>query len=148
MGIEQKTYSRSAGYGWRSKAQSGVEYIIIVAFLLAVITPIFLFAMDSSTTSVRTSRSREAVEKIAIAADNICSMGGGKTTANVYIPYGVEYYVIEKKTIKLGIIIDSTAGEVFARTMCNVTGEIPTDEGYANVQVSMLSNGTILIGGT
>jgi hypothetical protein len=134
--------------GQRSKAQSGVEYIIIVAFLLAVITPIFLFAMDSSTTSVRTSRSREAVEKVAIAADNICSMGGGKTTANVYIPYGVEYYAVEEKTIKLGIIIGDTTGEVFARTMCNVTGDMPMDEGYAMVPVSMLSNGTVLIGGT
>jgi hypothetical protein len=128
------------------KGQSGVEYIVLVAFLLIVLTPVFMYALDTSTTSVRTSRAREAVESIAIAANNICSMGGGRTTANVYIPYGVEYYVIDLKTVKIGLKIDEGTGEVFSRTMCNVTGSIPVDEGYFNVPIQMLTNGTVYIG--
>ena len=130
------------------KAQAGVEYIFIVAFLLAVLTPIFIYSLDIALTSVKTARSKDVVESIAIASDNICSMGGGKTDVDVYLPYGVQYYVIDEKTVKLGIDIDGNIGEAFSRTLCNVTGSIPLREGYARIPVSMLPNGTILINGT
>jgi len=133
--------------GHKRKAQSGVEYIVLVAFLLIVITPIFLYAMDISTISVRTSRAREVVESLAIAADNICGMGGGKTTAKIYMPYGVQFYVIGNRTVKIRITINEGTGDVFATTKCNVTGNLSSEEGYNMVPVSMLPNGTVLIGG-
>jgi len=134
--------------GMDRKAQAGVEYIIIVAFLLVVLTPIFMYSLDISLTSVKTARSRDVVESIAITADNICSMGGGKTDVDVYLPYGIQYYVIANRTVKLGIDIDGNVGEAFSMTLCNVTGSIPIREGYARIPVSMLPNGTILINGT
>lgn len=132
----------------RSKAQSGVEYIVLVAFLLIVITPIFIYAFDMSSRSVRMTRAKEAVDTIAIAADNICSLGGGKTSVDVYMPYGSENYTIGQKTIKLNIRVNGVSGDVFSMTMCNVTGNISLREGYVKIPVSMLPNGTVLIGGT
>jgi uncharacterized protein (UPF0333 family) len=133
---------------YRSKAQAGVEYIVLVAFLLLVITPVFLYAFDVSSRSVRTTRAKEAVDSIAIAADNICSLGGGKTTVDVYMPYGSQNYTIGQKTIRLNIRVNGVAGDVFSRTMCNVTGNISLSEGYTDIPVSMLPNGTVLIGGS
>jgi len=140
----ERTISAKPGM---AKAQVGIEYIVLVAFLLIAITPVFLYALDSSAMSVRTARSREVVETIAIAADSICSMGGGKTSVTVYMPYGAEHYVIGNRTVKLGILIGDSVGESFARTTCNVTGNISLNEGYASIPVSMLANGTVLVGG-
>jgi len=127
-------------------AQAGVEYLLIMALLLVMVTPIFIYAMDMSSISVRTSRSRQTVESIAIAADNICGMGGGSDAIGVYIPYGAEYSYIKQRTIKLGLRIGDGVGEAIAMTRCNVSGQIPLDEGYASVPVRMLQNGTILVG--
>jgi hypothetical protein len=123
-----------------------MEYIIIVAFLIAVLTPVFFYAFDSSSMSIRTARSREVVESLALAADNLFSMGGGRTSVYVYIPYGAEYSRIQNRTILLGMRVDGSVSEAFATTLCNVTGEIPTDEGYARIFVTMFSNGTVQVG--
>lgn len=133
---------------YRGKAQSGIEYIVLVAFLLLVITPVFLYALDLSSRSVRTTRAREAVDSISIAADNICSLGGGKTVVDVYMPNGAENYTIGQRTIRLNVRVNGVAGDIFSITMCNVTGNVSLREGYMQIPVSMLPNGTVLIGGS
>ena len=125
--------------------QAGVEYILIIAFLLAVIVPIFLYSMDQTTMQVRTARSKDVVERISIAADNICIMGGGMTNVNIYVPYGAQYSVLANKTVKLGITIGDGVGEAFATTMCNVSGSIPLASGPTIVSVLMAQNGTIMV---
>jgi hypothetical protein len=128
------------------KSQAGLEYILIFAFLLAILTPIFIYAISISSISMRTTQSRTAVQTIATAANNLYKLGGGKTTIAVNIPSGVESYLVENKTIKLRLRIGDDYGDAFAVTDANVTGQIPITEGVHNIPVEMLSDGTIQIG--
>lgn len=128
-------------------AQAGLEYILIFAILLAILTPIFIYSLNISSISMRTTQSRTAVWTIATAADNLYKLGGGKTTVTVNIPSGVESYLAENNTIKLRLRIDDSYGDIFAVTDANVTGEIPITEGAHNIPIQMLSDGTIQIGG-
>lgn len=128
------------------KSQAGLEYILIFAILLVALTPIFIYSLNISSTSMRATRSRAAVQTIATAADNLYKLGGGKTTITVNIPSGVESYLVENKTILLRLRIGDGYGDAFAVTDVNVTGELPITEGAHDIPVQMLSNGTIQIG--
>ena len=131
----------------KSKAQAGLEYILIFAILLAALTPIFIYSLNTSSLSTRTTLSRTAVQKIATAADNLYKMGGGKITVGVNIPSGVLNATIGSNVIMMALRIGDSYGEAFAITKGNVTGEIPITEGTHNIPVQMLSYGTIQIGG-
>jgi len=47
------------------KAQASMEYLLIVGILLVVLVPLFLFSLNSATTSIRFNEAKEAVETIA-----------------------------------------------------------------------------------
>ncbi len=130
----------------KKKAQAGLEYIILLALLLAALVPIFIYSMDTSSVSIRTIQSREAVQRIANAADALYRLGGGKTTVYVYMPSGVESYSISQKIIKLTLRIGEGTGDIFARTEGDVSGTIVISEGYKNIPIRAFSNGTVVIG--
>lgn len=128
------------------KAQIGLEYIIIFAILLAALTPIFVYSINISSTSMRTMQSRTAVQTIATAANSLYKLGGGKTTITVNMPSGVDSYLVANRTIRLTLLIGDGYGDALALTDSNVTGTIPITEGVHNIPLQTLSDGTIQIG--
>ena len=128
------------------KAQIGLEYILIFAILLAALTPIFIYSINISSTSMRTTQSRTAVQTIATAANNLYKLGGGKTTITVNMPSGVDSYLVANRTIRITLLIGDGYGDALALTDSNVTGTIPITEGVHNIPLQMLSDGTIQIG--
>ncbi len=128
------------------KGQSGLEYMIILAILLAALTPIIIYSLDTLSLSIRTAYSKEAVQKIAAAADNLYMMGGGKTTVAISIPSGVQELLLQNRTIRMRLKIGGSYGDAIAVTKANITGSFPTAEGTAYVPLQMAQNGTIVIG--
>lgn len=129
------------------KAQVGTEYLVMFAILLAVLTPIFIYAFDTSTINVRAVKTREAVNTLAIAADRLYNFGGGKIFVDIDLPSGIQNYLIANKTIKLFTIIGNGTGEALAVTRGNVSGSINTREGLQRVYLEYLDNGIINISG-
>ena len=128
------------------KGQSGLEYIIIFAVLLAALTPIIIYSLGMYSVSIATAKSREVVQKIATEADNIYKIGGGKTVLALSIPPSVQSILIQNNTIRLRLKIGDGYGDAFAVTKANITGTFPIEEGTIYVPIQMVQNGTILIG--
>jgi hypothetical protein len=127
------------------KGQAATEYIVMFGILLAILTPIFIYALDVSSINVRTVKSREAASTMATAADRLYNFGGGKTYVDIDLPSGVVGYSISGKTIKILTKVGDNAGEALGITRGNVTGSISIREGLQRVYLEYLDNGIINI---
>jgi len=131
-----------------ARGQAGLEYILILAILLGALIPVFMYAADTSELSIRTTQSREAVQRIAAAADRLYAMGGGKMEVDVYLPSGIEAFSLGNGTVKLTLRIGEGTGDAFELTRGNLTGVLPVTEGYKKITLVMLPNGTVCMGET
>jgi len=127
-------------------AQAGLEYILIFAILLAALIPIFIYSSDVSDTSIRTTQSQEAVQRIAAAADRLYAMGGGRMEVDVYLPSGIEAFSLSNGTVKLTLRVGQGTGDAFQPTKGNLTGVLPVTDGYKKITLVMLPNGTVCMG--
>jgi len=130
------------------KAQVGIEYMAMFAILLLVLTPVLLYALDLSSTSISSIKTREAVQTMANAADKLYNFGGGRTYVDLDLPSGVKNYTIVNKTIILTMSIGNSTGNAVAMTRGNVTGSLKINEGPHRVYLEYLSSGVINITGT
>ncbi len=121
-----------------------MEYLLLVGIFLAALVPIFIYSLDSTYASVRSSQAQEAVQSIATAADNLYKLGGGKTTIMVNIPAGTESIVIANKTIRLKVRIGGVLGDALAFTEANVNGSVSTKEELKKITLEVV-RGTVQI---
>ena len=118
------------------KAQASMEYLLIVGILLVVLVPLFLFSLNSATTSIRFNEAKEAVETIATEADNLYKFGGGKQTIFVTIPSGVT----SSKVNTNSVVLTLDGGDSVAFTTAPLNGSIPTSEGYKQITLEVIVN--------
>src|SRR3990167_7295280 len=128
------------------RGQVGLEYLILVGLLLAMLIPIYTYQSEISIQNVRITQSKQSVERIASAADRLHHQGGGRTKVEVSIPSGVINSTIENSTIKLTLKFDEGYGEALAFTEANITGSLPVTEGRREIPVWMDDDGRIHIG--
>jgi len=73
------------------RAQAAVEYLIVTAFVLAVVVIIFAFAFTGYDQSVKISKTNSALATMAKAADEIYLLGEGNTRFfDVSFPGGMQ----------------------------------------------------------
>ncbi|MFC2143495.1 hypothetical protein ACFLQN_03785 [Candidatus Aenigmatarchaeota archaeon] len=127
------------------KAQSSLGAIILSCIILAMLIPIVDYSLDISRTSIRTTKSREAVNQIAAAVDDIYKIGGGKTTILVDFPTGIDSYLVENNAIKLTVNVNDVLGDAISATDGNVTGNLTTQKGPQRITIEMLDSGLVKI---
>jgi|GEM_PF-2302881 hypothetical protein len=130
------------------KGQSSLEQLLVTALGLAFIALIFYFAISFATDNIRAAQGKDAVEKLANAADYVYSLGpGSKDTVNLFLPEGVEFLNTSGNRIHLRISLSSGSTDIFANTKTAIIGSLPGTSGPMTVDVISTSSGKVMIGG-
>lgn len=114
------------------KAQSAVEYLIIVSVALLIIIPFLAYVNQSFSNYKENSRiiqAKNAVKKLGEAADFVYSQGPpAKLTIRVCIPEGVQSISFDKQIL---FKVKTSAGisDIFYETIGEVNGTISTKSG-------------------
>lgn len=115
------------------RGQTAFEFMVMVIFILAFITPIwvYLFQVQSQTNDQFVlSYAKNAVTQIAKKADLVYSQRlDARVKIEVYIPRGVEYINISGNEINMRVTSNSGPVDVFATSIAPLQGDIPASEG-------------------
>lgn len=115
------------------KAQAAFEYLIIAIFILMFLTPIWIYLSQlqtQTTDEFALSYAKNAVTQIAKKADLVYSQRmEAKVKIEVYIPRGVQEINITGNEINMRVLSRSGAVDVFATSIAQLQGNLPTSEG-------------------
>lgn len=128
----------------KGKAQSALEYIIIVSMVLVFMIPIWTYVSTmQSQTSVELAMTyaKNTASQLADASDLVYSQGPpAKLKISVYIPNGVENATIANNTIKFTLWAAPGYSDVFAFSNAQLNGTLPSEEGYYWMYVEATDN--------
>ncbi len=126
------------------KAQSGIEYMVVIGFVTLAITSILIsvyFYMDASKDKIKINQIEVLSNKIISSSEAIFYAGEpSKTTLTIYIPKGINELTISGSEIK--ITASTSSGEIIRVFKSNVPiqGTIPTTEGTKKVIIKAHSS--------
>ncbi len=116
------------------KAQTAFEYMVIAMFVLAFLTPIWIYLSQLQTQTsdqFALSYAKNAVTQIAKKADLVYSQRmEAKVKIGLYIPRGVEEVNITGNEINMRVRSMSGDVDVFATSIAQLQGNLPTSEGF------------------
>jgi hypothetical protein len=116
------------------RAQTAFEYMVIVIFVLAFLTPIWIYlsqVQNQTNDQFSLSYAKNAVSQIAKKADLVYSQRmDAKVKIGVYIPRGVEYVNITGNEINMRVYSRSGYVDVFDTSIAQLQGNLPAQEGF------------------
>ncbi len=125
------------------KSQVSLEYIILIGIILIAFIPIIYFS-TTKLSDTRIYEANDAVNTLADAANSVCSLGpGSKDYVWITLPKGTKSSLIYGKEI---IIVTSKYGDVYSKSKCNITGDVPNNAGTYKIAVETLASGIVNIG--
>jgi len=122
------------------KAQSSIEYIILVGLILAALIPLVYYATSKSSNEIRLNQADQTVQTIAKAADNVYTAGpGNREYIQVVLPSGVQYFNVTGRNVILSIGIYGASSQIHARSITTITNTtpLPNEQGTYNLIVRM-----------
>jgi hypothetical protein len=121
------------------RGQTAFEYMVIAIFILAFLTPIWIYLSQlqaQTNDEFALSYAKNAVNQIAKKADLIYSQRmDAKVKIEVYIPRGVQEINITGNEINMRILSSTGPVDVFATSIAQLQGNLPTEEGLYNVLI-------------
>lgn len=112
------------------KGQSAFDYMMIAAFSLAMIIPVFYYAVTYSNDSIISAQAQDAVNTLAKAADNTYSLGEGSLSrVQVNIPSGVTNISIASNRVLFTIRTTSGFSDVVSFTKAPILGSLSNATG-------------------
>lgn len=127
-----------------TKAQTAIEYFIIVSLALMIIIPYIIYSnqmLINYRDENNLALARAAVNKIGQSVDWVFSQGPpAKISTQIFIPDGIVSIQFLNKTINFKVKTSSGISDVFYITITNVTGYLPTVSGYYNVYIYALDD--------
>lgn len=128
-----------------SKAQIGLEYLVILAMVLFVLVPIAYVSYTGAGSDSRSAQAQLAVQAIASAADTVYAQGEGALAAvRFYMPEGVDdaktYLGAREANINIGT-------DVYAVSRGETKGVLPGTAGMKTLAVRSYGS-FVLIGDT
>jgi len=125
------------------KAQSAIEFLIIVSVALTILIPLILLVNQSLMgykDDTKISLAKEAVKKLGDNADWVFSQGPpAKVTVEVYIPDDVESISIINNEILYKIRTTAGITDVYYDTVPELRGTLPEKSGYYFVSLTSFS---------
>lgn len=126
------------------KFQVAFEFMIIVGIVMAFLIPVWIYSSNvqqQTNTQLAVSYAKNTVQRIADASSLVYSQGEpAKVEIMVYMPKGVEEVNITNNTIMLSIWTGPTISNVFAESLADMTGTLPTTEGRYFVKIEAISD--------
>lgn len=131
------------------KGQAALEYMIIIAVLLAALLPLIYLANQHSATSSASTEARIAVDTIVATADSVSSLSpGSKTTARIFIPAGYaanESYISGKVVFIKVYLANGKELTYYKGAKSNLTGSMPSNPGYHLFSFTFQDTASVLI---
>ena len=132
------------------KAQTSVEFITILTVILTIVITLVGINYDIFRThegQMRMIRAKDTVNEIHKASEAVYKEGkGAKTKIFVNLPGGINSTKIGDNVILLNMSSDSDVYQVLRKVSFNISGDIPSDDGYYWVNVSHKDSG-VVVGG-
>lgn len=119
------------------RGQAAFEYMVIAIFVLSFLTPIWVYLNNMRAQTgdeFVLSYAENAVNQIAKKADMVYSQRmDARVKITVYVPPGVDYVDLTGNEINMRITTRSGPVDVFATSIAELQGGVPSDEGLYNV---------------
>jgi uncharacterized protein (UPF0333 family) len=121
------------------KGQAAFEFMIIVVFVIAFLTPIWIYLSQVQAQTgdqFALSYAKNAVTQIANKADLVYSQRmDAKVKIEIYIPRGVQEINISGNEINMRVLSSSGVADVFATSIAQMQGSLPAEEGLYYVLI-------------
>jgi uncharacterized protein (UPF0333 family) len=121
------------------KAQTAMEYLLIVGIALALVTPIWIYVTSfegRSAEQLSLSYAQVAVDRLADSADLVYSQGPpARLRLKVHVPSGIEEVNITQRTAIFRMSFGSGTTDVYAVSQSDLQGSLPAREGNYWVDV-------------
>jgi uncharacterized protein (UPF0333 family) len=115
------------------KAQTSFEFMVIAIFVLAFVTPVWVYLSQvqlQTNDQFTLSYAKNAVTQIAKKADLVYSQRmGAVVKLEIYIPSGVEQIDISGNEINMRTRSLSGETDVYATSIAQMQGSLPANEG-------------------
>ncbi|HLC74361.1 MAG TPA: hypothetical protein VJH88_00725 [Candidatus Nanoarchaeia archaeon] len=129
------------------RAQASFEYIILVGIMLALVVPVFYYAVTASSENIKQRQAEDVVESLKKAADEVYALGPGtRRFVLVSMPGTVDNLTINENELTLKLTTFGEPSEIVAFTKAQLTGDIPIVRGSYQIKVEHLDSGVVLIG--
>jgi uncharacterized protein (UPF0333 family) len=129
------------------KGQASLEQMITTAMGIAAIMVIFAIAFNYANDNVRVAQGRDAIDKIAKAADYVNQLGtDAKTAVYINMPAGVKFINSTGNRIQMRMALSGGETDVFANTQANISGQISVTPGGQKVIVTSFAAGNVRVG--
>lgn len=126
------------------KAQTAVEYFIIITVAFLILLPLILYMNEliiSYNDETRISLAENAVKKIGENADWVYSQGQpARRTFEVYMPGSIDQASLENKTILIRVKTSAGATDSYYNTISPLNGSLPSSEGYSKISLTAFQN--------
>ncbi len=120
------------------RGQVGIEYLFLVALLLAALIPITAYTLGRSYESITISQARQAVEKIGLEAENLYQAGGGKQSYFITFPEGIQSTFVGNRTVMIRLGFSGVEGDFSYTTDAPVNGTLPSSSGGHQITLEFL----------
>jgi uncharacterized protein (UPF0333 family) len=128
------------------KAQSSVEYMMVLAILIIIVLPLLYYAMNQLTNSIKINNADETVNVLANAADSVYALGeGSRKYVWINMPSGIENAYMNNNLINIDLNVFGGISNIYAKTKANLTGVLPISKGTYRVVIEMLESGNVFI---
>ncbi|MFH0798253.1 MAG: hypothetical protein V1906_02465 [Candidatus Woesearchaeota archaeon] len=130
------------------RGQVSTEYIMIVGIVLLLLIPIFYISAEKISNEIKVSQANDAVTSLARAVNVVYSLGPGtKRLIEITIPGGVENTEVNGTLIQIRLHVFGGSSDVYAMTITNVSGYVPSQKGTYHIPLEAQEDGTVRIGG-
>ncbi len=128
------------------RAQTSLEYVAILALVLAVLLPLGYFAYQDVQAKNAVSQAEIVVARLAAAADLVYVQGpSARTQVQVYVPKYVNNASVGNREILYSVFAGGALTDVYRSTQGNVAGVLPVLEGVYVMDVYVNETNWVII---
>jgi uncharacterized protein (UPF0333 family) len=121
------------------KAQVGMEYMILVGFLVVITIPLVLVYNShykSTSEQIISNQADQLGQKIIDTAESIYYLGEpSKTTIKIYVPQNIENLTIGNNEIVFGVNVGGGRDDVVKVSSVPITGFVSATPGLHTVEI-------------
>jgi len=126
------------------RGQVSIEILFFTGIFLLAISIIAVFAARETTTRVMHHQAQDAVTTLVRAADTAYALGPGSVEyVTVTIPGGLYDTEVSRKSVLIRIHLNGADFDFHARSIANLTGELPDRKGTFRVKATALDTGEV-----
>ncbi len=125
------------------RAQAGIDYFMVIAMLLVLLSPFWIYLYDNlnrSEDDLRIAYAKTATSRIKEAADLVYAQGSpSQVTVQVYLPKSIDSTNVTPDTLEMKMRVAGGTSDVVSTTRAALLrGSLPATEGYHSIIVKAM----------